>query len=221
MPCCFSPRTKPPTSPALSSMSAAAPSRRDAHPPSPAGWAPPSPAVREASSRPRPVIRAIWASSSVICPTCRPSCAPSLVPRTRSSAGGSSLKRPKSIRRVPSSASSRGSSTRSPGVWVRGIRVRTGLFPGGRSDSNHRSCRKGTAVLTPDLGFRATGADRRNPREGPTVRIHLPPAVSLFSPVPSVARGQEAGSRRECGPWPRPENGTYGPTSRLALAPFL
>ena len=84
MPCCFSPRTKPPTSPALSSMSTAAPSRRDPHPPSPAGWAPPSPAVREASGRPRPVIRAIWASSSVICPTCRPSCAPSLVPRTRS-----------------------------------------------------------------------------------------------------------------------------------------
>src|SRR5947209_7227317 len=43
----------------------------------------------------RLVIPAIWVSRCAICPTCRRSCAPSLVPRTRSSAGGSNSKQPK------------------------------------------------------------------------------------------------------------------------------
>src|SRR5580704_3057170 len=51
--------------------------------------------------QPRPVIPAIWASSCAICPTCRRPSVQSPAWRTRSSAGGSSLKQPGGIRRVP------------------------------------------------------------------------------------------------------------------------
>jgi hypothetical protein len=45
-------------------------------------------------------------------------------------------------------------------------------------DSNHRSRRRGTAVPTTDVCFRANGSNRRNPREGPRVRIPFPPPES-------------------------------------------
>ena len=53
------------------------------------------------SGRPRPVIPAIWASSYATCPTCPRCCVPSPKPRTRSSAGGSNSKPPRSTPRIP------------------------------------------------------------------------------------------------------------------------
>jgi hypothetical protein len=68
----------------------------------PAGMVPsPTHCATPRSGRRRPVIPAIWGSRCAICRTCLPYCARWLVSRTRSSAGGSSLKQPKSTRKVP------------------------------------------------------------------------------------------------------------------------